>query len=155
MWRRRWPSVSDCAWPRTQLGHHLDPSIHPRTKSHPAPRHGKQGAFRSAPMPLQDGHSFQSESLVALESVPLQRSPSIVLPQRRWMRVGLYPALPHSVQDVTGTGRFNDMSAPSRTERLKRLLLERHCRRIRISNCSCLVSRARTLLGLPLLQVKS
>src|SRR5258707_12537275 len=63
-------------------------------------------------MPLQDGHSFQSESLIALEFVPVQRSPLMVLPQRRLMRVGLYPALPHSVQDVTGTGRFVDMNAP-------------------------------------------
>ena len=31
------------------------------------------------------------------------------------MRVGLYPALPHSVQDVTGSGRFNDISAPEST----------------------------------------
>jgi hypothetical protein len=55
---------------------------------------------------LQDEHSFQSESLIALEFVPLQRSPLTVFPQRRLMRVGLYPALPHSVQDVTGIGRF-------------------------------------------------
>ena len=66
-------------------------------------------------MPLQDEHSFQSESLIALEFVPLQRSPLTVFPQRRLMSVGLYPALPHSVQDVTGTGRFMDMSALSRT----------------------------------------
>lgn len=31
------------------------------------------------------------------------------------MRVGLYPALPHSVQDVTGNGRFDDISAPPST----------------------------------------
>jgi hypothetical protein len=60
-------------------------------------------------MPLQDGHSFQSESLIALEFVPLHRSPLIVFPQRRLIRVALYPALPHSVQDVTGTGRFVGM----------------------------------------------
>jgi hypothetical protein len=57
-------------------------------------------------MPLQDEHSFQSESLTALEFVPLQRSPLTVFPQRRLISVGLYPALPHFVQDVTGIGRF-------------------------------------------------
>jgi hypothetical protein len=66
-------------------------------------------------MPLHDGHSFQSESLIALRFVPLHRSPLIVFPQRRLMSVGLYPALPHSVQDVTGTGRFKDIRTPSRT----------------------------------------
>ena len=90
-------------------------SVQLADKSHPAPRHRPQVALRSAPMPLHDGHSFQSESLIALRFVPLHRSPLIVFPQRRLMSVGLYPALPHSVQDVTGTGRFKDMSAPSRT----------------------------------------
>jgi hypothetical protein len=66
-------------------------------------------------MPLQDGHSFQSDSLIALEFVPVHRSPLMVFPQRRSIRVGLYPALPHSVQDVTGMGRFMDASALSRT----------------------------------------
>jgi hypothetical protein len=81
-------------------------SIQLADKSHPAPRHRPQLALRSAPMPLQDGHSFQSDSLIALEFVPVHRSPLTVFPQRRLMRVGLYPALPHSVQEVTGTGRF-------------------------------------------------
>jgi hypothetical protein len=80
-----------------------------------------QVALRSAPMPLHDGHSFQSESSIALRFVPLHRSPLIVFPQRRLMRVGLYPALPHSVQDVTGTGRFKDISAPSRAIARKHL----------------------------------
>jgi hypothetical protein len=90
-------------------------SVQLANKSHPAPRHRPQVALRSAPMPLHDGHSFQSESLIALRCVPLHRSPLIVFPQRRFMSVGLYPALPHSVQDVTGTGRFKDIRAPSRT----------------------------------------
>src|ERR1700722_5983535 len=66
-------------------------------------------------MPLQVGHSFQSESLIALEFVPLHRSPLTVFPHRRLIKVALYPALPHSVQDVTGIGRLADMSALSRT----------------------------------------
>jgi hypothetical protein len=78
-------------------------------KTQPEPRQVLQVALRSAPMPRQDGHSFQSDSF-ALEFVPLQRSPLTVFPQRRLMSVGLYPALPHSVQDVTGSGRFNDKS---------------------------------------------
>ena len=86
-----------------------------RIKSHPAPRHRAQLELCSAPMPLQEGHSFQSESLIALEFVPVHRSPSTVFPQRRLMRVGLYPALPHSVQVVTGIGRLVDMSTLPRT----------------------------------------
>jgi hypothetical protein len=64
-------------------------SVQLADKSHPAPRHRTQVAFRSAPMPLQEGHSFQSEGLVALEFVPVHRSPLMVFPQRRLMRVGL------------------------------------------------------------------
>ena len=43
---------------------------------------------------------------MALELVPLQRSPPIVFPQRPLTRVRLYPAFPQAVQDVTGNGRF-------------------------------------------------
>jgi len=84
-------------------------SVQLADKSHPAPRHRPQVALRSAPMPLHDGHPFQSESLIALEFVPLHRSPLMVFPQRRLIKVALYPALPHSVQDVTGTGRLVGM----------------------------------------------
>jgi hypothetical protein len=116
-WCKRWPSAND-------INTVLDPkrasetrnlSVQLAHKNHPTPRHRTQVALRSAPMPLQDGHSFQSESLIALEFVPLHRSPLIVFPQRRFMRVALNPALPHSVQEVTGTGRFRAMNAPSRT----------------------------------------
>jgi hypothetical protein len=92
-----------------------DCSIQPSDKIHPTPRHPAQVAFRSAPTPLQDGHSFQSESLIALRFVPLHRSPLMVFPQRRLMRVGLYPAFPHSVQDATGTGRLFASVTGSRT----------------------------------------
>src|ERR1700677_1944468 len=88
-------------------------SIQLADKSHPAPRHRPQLALRSAPMPIQDGHSFQSDSLIALEFVPVHRSPLTVFPQRRLMSVGLYPAIPHSVQELTGTGGF--ISGPCRS----------------------------------------
>jgi len=43
---------------------------------------------------------------MALELVPLQRSPPIVFAQRPLTRVRLYPAFPQAVQDVIGNGRF-------------------------------------------------
>jgi len=50
---------------------------------------------------------------MALELVPLQRSPRIVFPQRPFARVGLYPAFPQVVQHVTGKGRFMGSICPS------------------------------------------
>jgi hypothetical protein len=50
---------------------------------------------------------------MALELVPLQRSPPIVFPQRPFARVWLYPAFPQVVQHVTGKGRFMVSICPS------------------------------------------
>jgi hypothetical protein len=50
---------------------------------------------------------------MALELVPLQRSPRTCFAQRPLTRLRLYPAFPQAVQDVTGNGRFMvDFSGP-------------------------------------------
>jgi hypothetical protein len=43
---------------------------------------------------------------MALELVPLQRSPRTCFAQRPLTRLRLYPGFPQVVQDVTGNGRF-------------------------------------------------
>jgi hypothetical protein len=72
----------------------------------PTPRHGEQILLRSNPVAQQEAHSSQSTAFVALWFIPRQRSPPMVLLQRPSATVALYPAVPHSVQQVFGSSLF-------------------------------------------------
>jgi hypothetical protein len=70
------------------------------------PLHNEQILLRSNPVALQEAHSSQSAMLVALWFIPWQRSPPMILLQRPSATVALYPAAPHSVQQVFGNSLF-------------------------------------------------
>lgn len=72
----------------------------------PTPRHSKQILLRSNPVAPQEAHSSQSAMFVALWFIPWQRSSPMILLQRPFATVALYPAAPHSVQHVFGNSLF-------------------------------------------------
>jgi hypothetical protein len=72
----------------------------------PTPRHSEQILLRSNPVAPQEAHSSQSAMFVALWFIPWQRSSPMILLQRPFATVALYPAAPHSVQHVFGNSLF-------------------------------------------------
>src|SRR6266478_1829286 len=72
----------------------------------PTPRHSEQILLRSNPVARQEAHSSQSAMFVALWFIPWQRSSPMILLQRPFATVALYPAAPHSVQHVCGNSLF-------------------------------------------------
>src|SRR6267154_2164054 len=75
-------------------------------KRNPTPRHSEQILLRSNPVARQEAHSSQSAMFVALWFIPWQRSSPMILLQRPFATVALYPAAPHSVQHVCGNSLF-------------------------------------------------
>src|SRR5260370_8717847 len=72
----------------------------------PTPRHSEQILLRSNPVARQEAHSSQSAMFVALWFIPWQRSSPMILLQRPFATVALYPAAPHSAQHVCGNSLF-------------------------------------------------
>src|SRR6266481_518122 len=72
----------------------------------PTPRHSEQILLRSNPVARQEAHSSQSAMFVALWFIPWQRSSPMILLQRPFATVALYPAAPHSLQHVCGNSLF-------------------------------------------------
>src|SRR6266404_5656142 len=68
----------------------------------PTPRHSEQILLRSNPVARQEAHSSQSAMFVAVWFIPWQRSSPMILLQRPFATVALYPAAPHSLQHVCG-----------------------------------------------------
>ncbi len=81
----------------------------------PTPRHSEQILLRSNPVARQEAHSSQSAMFVAVWFIPWQRSSPMILLQRPFATVALYPAAPHSLQQsaVILSSEPDDTSWPS------------------------------------------